>query len=465
MKKRTTLITLIVALALLVGSAIGIGVSAEGDGALDLYAMNVSYGDNVFVIIAVDTDVANAENVEVSYTLGGESYTATLWEGKTYTEGGVEYPLFFTRGIAPKDCGLEIVAEAHTKGADYTAKTYSVSVAKYLYNLLYAQGKAEATEGEALEEKEFYESALSYIAGAEKVLHNQKVDASEARVPVTERSYVYATDAIINESGMSDILLAGATGTVTLTKNADAPADAIGWKVTSYTADGIVNKVVAFDTAIEIDATTVITPAFDPKYDFEDGTLPEGITVKDATGNSLTSGAKVEVVNEKLHIAARDRYHNYQSNTNADMAGANPAVTFNAVEVGNEGGFSVEMDVKFNESFIYSNWSSGNHIAIEFYNGETKVNTIAMQVSTTAGSSSIGIANNVMGGFAALNIGEELHLNFNHVDGRLYYSVDGYDVDLGSWGSTSSEITHIVFYIRADVHADIEIDNVKVHNK
>ena len=198
--KFAKLLILALSLMLLIGSAVGIAVSAEGENTYDIAKISVAHGDRTYVLMAVDVPVAEASGVEVSYSYGGESFTAEYDGTSTVTIAEVTYPVFYTHGISPKDIGEDIIADAHAKGAtDYTAKSVNVSIAEYLYNMLYAQNYVNATEAEDINLKTLYEAHLAYGAAAQQALWNDK--GNEARTLVTERSYVYSAYATINESG------------------------------------------------------------------------------------------------------------------------------------------------------------------------------------------------------------------------------------------------------------------------
>lgn len=271
--KLSKIVVLVLSLALLLGSAIGIAVSAEGDETAQTYDiayMNASYGERVQIVMAIDAPVAEAEagNVVVKYSYGDYSdLEATYDSSLNVTIDEVTYPVFYTRGISPKDLGEDIIAEAHVKGADsYTPVEYNLSVAEYLYNLLYAQGKISAEDGTVDgNKKELYIAALNYAAKAQQSLYNDKLtDGETARVLVTERSYVYATVATVNGTAAKEILLPGKTGEVTLTATADAPSGITGWTVTTYAEDGTATTTNVMSNTVSITGHTVITPYADP---------------------------------------------------------------------------------------------------------------------------------------------------------------------------------------------------------
>ena len=90
--KLTKIFILIFSLVLLIGSIFAIAVSAEdADGAYEIKAINIAHGDTIKVLIAVDAPVElsdmggvdpknmPAPNIEVKYTVGDKTKTATYW--------------------------------------------------------------------------------------------------------------------------------------------------------------------------------------------------------------------------------------------------------------------------------------------------------------------------------------------------------------------------------------------------
>lgn len=256
--KRIVLIAL--SLMLLIGSVIGITVSAANDDTYEIKSINIAYGDKAYVLMAVDASVedAAAGNVEVTYSIGENNYTATYWPELTANaeKNPSGLPVFYTVGIAPKDIGEDIIAEAHVKGAtDYTPNYENVSLAEYLYHMLYAKGRINATAENEIHAKTVYETLLAYGAAAQQYFWNDDPDNATDRVLVTNRSYVYVDGATINPTGENELLLPGKTGTVTLLPTATVAS----WNVTTYDEDGNAATTSVTGNEIDIAGHTVIT--------------------------------------------------------------------------------------------------------------------------------------------------------------------------------------------------------------
>ena len=166
--KALKILFLILSIALLVGSAIGIATSAEEGDTYEIKAINIAHGDRIQVLIAVDAPIEDAANIEVKYTIGGTEKVATYWKNIDIYGDGVEYPVYYTTGISAKDIGESVIAEAHKSGAtDYTPKTRDVSVVEYLFTKLYKEGYIIATEGADANRKTLYLELIDYGAAAQ----------------------------------------------------------------------------------------------------------------------------------------------------------------------------------------------------------------------------------------------------------------------------------------------------------
>lgn len=258
--KALKILFLVLALALLIGSAIGIAASAEGDYTYEIKSINIAHGDRIQVLIAVDAPIEDAANIEVKYTLDGVEKIATYWKNIDIYGDGVEYPVYYTAGISAKDIGESVTAEAHKSGAtDYTPLSREVSVIEYLFTKLYKEGYIIATEGADANRKTLYLELIDYGAAAQQSLYNDLPEnADDQRVLLTDRYYVFVNEGTID--GEDHVILNGG-GTVELTYTGTEGANA--WKVTSW-VHGVGTSTVVYTDTVEIFAPTTITPYVDP---------------------------------------------------------------------------------------------------------------------------------------------------------------------------------------------------------
>lgn len=293
-------IPFILTLALLIGVVIGVSVSAQTESTYAIKAINVSHGDRTYVLMAIDAPVDDADSIEVTYTYGGYgTFNATYWEGYTYTDSdGTEYPVFYTKGISAKDIGQDVIAEAHVKGVtDYTPDTYNVSIAEYLYAMLYREGYISKTDGHEANMKKLYLAHLEYGAMAEEALYNDSYETK--RTLVTERSYVYCEYATLNSSGAHELLLDSKTADVTLVPTQDAPADLTGWTVKSYSDDGSVTETFVEGNTVAVTSHSIISPftgeIVNPDYTLEEYDV--GVNVFNGISGNKVSNIQLDPLN------------------------------------------------------------------------------------------------------------------------------------------------------------------------
>ena len=173
---KLTLLALSLVLIIGIGAAVGIFASAEGEElSVEINARNISYGDVIKVLFAVDDTNAGGKDVEILYYLDdpqsnpdAKAYKGTPYE-KGYTEDGVTYPAFFTAAFPAKDIASQVYAQAHIVDTDVYSEIVRYSVVEYLNKRLYVDDISDNQKG-------LYESLLTYGAFAQKVLLNEDDD-------------------------------------------------------------------------------------------------------------------------------------------------------------------------------------------------------------------------------------------------------------------------------------------------
>ena len=185
MKKTTKLVILALSLILVIGAAVGFAVSAEEDLSVEINARNISYGDVVKVLFAVDDTNAGGKDVEILYYLEDPQVNpeAKAYKGVSYDKGytdkkgtedtadDVTYPAFFTAGFPAKEIGTQIYAQAHIVDTDVYSEIVRYSVVEYLNKRLYVD-----TESISENQKILYETLITYGAYAQRVLCNEDED-------------------------------------------------------------------------------------------------------------------------------------------------------------------------------------------------------------------------------------------------------------------------------------------------
>ena len=374
MKRQNTVKFLVLALslALLIGSVFCIASFAANSGALEIEAINIQHGDRTYVVIAVDAPEDDPETVEVSYTFGGNSYTAT-YIGKSaiwYETTGdtTEYPIFSTIGIPAKDMGEDIVAEAHVKDSGDKGTERNVSVATYLYQRLYKDGFIEKTDedGEDFDSKELYLYMLEYGARAQKVLWNNKDENAEAqRTLVTDYIAVYAKDALIN--GTSPFAVVKESTDVTLTYTG-SELNQSGWYVTTYDEAGVGTTKEVSGNTITVTESITATPLFsvpiDPNYEGFEGAYT-------TTEKTMTSGVSVNnytFTDSKLTTTYGASYNEAGTSVSVLSENADKYLFINSPKRVNDSDRSVTvtLDSGKNTVFAWGAESSTNVAILEF---------------------------------------------------------------------------------------------------
>ena len=184
--KFTKIIAMMAALIVLV-CALAIVASAEGENlSVKINARNVSYGDLVKVLFAVDDTNAGGKEVELLYYLEDPTVNpeAKAYDGAKYDKGytdkkntddtsdDVTYPSFFTAGFPAKHIGDYVYARAHIVDTDVYSAVERYSVVEYLLERLYV----DRASGD---KAELYKYLLGYGTYAQKVVLNGNDDPTD----------------------------------------------------------------------------------------------------------------------------------------------------------------------------------------------------------------------------------------------------------------------------------------------
>ena len=262
MKKTAKILSLVFVLALAAALIFGISAMAadESAAAPKIVSKSAYFGDQTYLYFAVnDSSLADGEELEVLlYTedptvkTGAEAFKASPSE--LVYPYNPDYPVYKSFGIPAKAIGDTIYAVPHVVGTDidYDAMV-KYSVLEYLYELKYTTNQSAA-------KAELAEALINY-ADKSQVAFNYKADALASKL-----HYVYVSVGTLDGVNYSELVAPGAAKTVT------PVADGItAWAVYKYDEAGKMTKsVVAANTPITVDATTIIKPS--DVYDFEEST-------------------------------------------------------------------------------------------------------------------------------------------------------------------------------------------------
>lgn len=284
MKQRKTskLIILALSLALLIGSAVGIAVSANEATAPTILSKNVAADGNFCLMFAVDP--ATCEGSDVTLTvyntnpegLEGDALTnatvQTITKLVTDTQpedldgnpetAKTDVLVFTTKGVAAKDIADEWYITVESGDLSTTEK---YSVREYAFERLYKDQTILAAGGTyEYRQKQFYLSILAVGSTAQDLLVNAELEAG-ATPERLANEYIYASIYNGNFSNIStDHAFVEKDEELTLTVNDGA--DVSAWQVITFSANGTeVSKTsCTLGTTIKVTGNTVVIP--DPDF-------------------------------------------------------------------------------------------------------------------------------------------------------------------------------------------------------
>ena len=239
MKKFTKLLVVALSVVLLVGAIVGVSATAADDevtySSYDdfISSVNVSYADKLQLYFAIDVTHANFKidtkntvknSTATTYTdgtidsivckIGNKTYNLEAEPEKITINGNRPVYIVKTPGIAPKDILTDVTLTVKLSGDKVTATTdgttttetgrtayhytdtVTYSVAEYFFERLYKNGVLNATDADALAQKELYLATLAYADAAQELL------APNAAKTLDDVIYVWGdVDAGLVESG------------------------------------------------------------------------------------------------------------------------------------------------------------------------------------------------------------------------------------------------------------------------
>ncbi|MBQ8583633.1 MAG: hypothetical protein IJ488_03370 [Clostridia bacterium] len=391
MKQRKTskLIILALSLALLIGSAVGIAVSANEATAPTILSKNVAADGNFCLMFAVDPATCAGEDVTLTVYntnpegLEGDALASatvqTITKPVTDTQpedldgnpetAKTDVLVFTTKGVAAKDIADEWYITVESGDLSTTEK---YSVREYAFERLYKDQTILAAGGTyEYRQKQFYLSILAVGSTAQDLLVNAELEAG-ATPERLANEYSYA--AITKGSFSGD--LTGTYGFVeigdSLTLTEDAGFTDPSWKVYTYGTNGALDTVetVALGSTIEITGNTVVVPGW------AEGKTP-GKYFGDLGDDALAFDGSESVPNAislNTTTTPKDGYHKIIADTgrgNVLVVGKtdytwvsgdvnSPALTATIVDKANENGNTlvIEMDIKID--LTYTNYNSAS---------------------------------------------------------------------------------------------------------
>ena len=255
MNKLTKLITVLLSVALLIGSALCIGASAtDAEPSVEITAKNLSYGGKISIAFAVKT--ANTDNApellvyksEPASTDTAADYTVTEYTEKTVK--GESALVFLTPGIAPSNMNTAIYARARvaTDGGYAYSELVRYSITEYAYEVQYNADVDEAFS-------DFGATLITYGTQLAGLLGEADTPAAKKYVAIAD-----GYEGTVDGKYSSGIFASGET--INLVFNGTVPE---GMENTGMWKNELDSSIVSGEN---LSATShgVYSPVFAPKY-------------------------------------------------------------------------------------------------------------------------------------------------------------------------------------------------------
>ncbi|MBO5908120.1 MAG: hypothetical protein J6Q85_08250 [Clostridia bacterium] len=390
MKKITKLLVVVLSLALLVGAVIGITAAADGPGNDKwVVSSNVSYGDNIYPYIAVDSTLAT-EPSKLSIKVGGDPYAANkdimekffpvtqenvdIYEKDPEKAGSVIAHVIDLPGVAAKNMGDNIYISVWYDGEEVESITYSV--AQYFFERLYKNGVADE-EGT---QKNLYLASLDYGAKAELVLRGSLAAAEK----LSNKIYVQADPT------------SGLTSGITLAQSTITLPEGL-WSVKSYANPGVGAVQSYVDAGTYELPGSVVIEQFIPQED-EVLELPYADFNHLEAGTVIASGATNTLADPMIPTGhGGNEYHGYAgTGFSATILEENGEKYLSLVDADTNGSrhfrFGTRQAPATNDPLVFEaqirvNTTSGRHPSIMFYGTlDTSVQKGTYRVLYTSGN-------------------------------------------------------------------------------
>lgn len=241
MKAKARISLIILAISLLIAAVFAVSASAEADSYIKVSRFNVSYGEKLAIVVAVDR---SADHTGLKLEVYGEEPAEGVAPLYTVTESdpteidGKTYSVFMMRGVPAKNIYDEYYIKAVSDIGESAALQYSII--EYLYEML------NVTEGVTDVQKTFFEYVMGYGEYAVRV-----IDEAEP----TKYAYAYsdATDFADRLVPLGSSLTPTVSGAYSVLKNGEEVATVAAGEGYTPTEAG------AYEFAIKAPEKTVET--------------------------------------------------------------------------------------------------------------------------------------------------------------------------------------------------------------
>ena len=281
MKKIIGILSLVLLMALMLGTVLGTSATAAEEAAASdkadetwVVSANVAYKDNIYPYFAIDASLAdNTALLEVKITEEDgttDIYVPSFADVDIYGDGSMICHVVVGPGVAAKDMADALSIEIIYNGE--TVENISYSVAQYFYERLYNNGFINAEGAEDIARRELYLSSLAYGAAAQDLL------SSSDELLLYDALYIDGPCA----------------GVPTLNnKNKLVTLDEGKWKVYSFMADGSIITSYVTGGIFLVENPAIIRPYVYTPYDIPASAETfEDISEEQITYQSFTNAAE-----------------------------------------------------------------------------------------------------------------------------------------------------------------------------
>lgn len=277
-KKMIKIFTLVLAVTLMIASAVAVYVGAESvaeegtkDVSLSIFKKNVSFEASPRLAFAVAYSGCEAADVKLHVWYDSISGAATEYVTEsTANIDGAQYPVFYIDAKNPKDIIENVYVQA--VAGDTKSEIVRYSILEFAYDGIFS------TDDEA--EAARYQSIITY---AESVQYWLSVSDKYSGEMVNEYVYINADGVDLGDGYSKGMYTSGKS----VTLNAD---NTESWIATSY-KNGVKNtQTYPNGAAVTVDKSMTFVPVKAPVYTFDDGKIPT-----DVTSENLASGSSVSV--------------------------------------------------------------------------------------------------------------------------------------------------------------------------
>lgn len=359
----------------------------------EIVSQNIAYNGYFGLVYAIDAASVLGGSVKVNIYDAEMNYLdsfAPYKQETIVTVGGTTYTdayLVETSPVAAKDMADQYYAQAvDAEGNVGELKRYSV--AEYVFQMLYANGINEATDGTRYNQKLFLTSLLEFGSHAQTVLINDKLAEGETpEALVNTYKYLRVNEGCFEGGYTTAVCPVNSEITVTYT---GTDSNCTGWTLTKE--DGTATEVVG--NTVTVTDHMICTPIIeDPEY------RPAGTHNGGAYYNSADASAKkydgsavaaqsgsVDVVNEVVDDNGNAYIYMYRTGNTASVQNKHlrPTLPTDMTNVCNV----VEMDIAFgNVAATHTAYidSPMNGYAIRMYFGASN-GKVVFHNAVTAGS-------------------------------------------------------------------------------